>query len=65
MHASLLCEMQIQKRNEKYQEHHYEERQTGNARRLPYLWDQDVQNWKELIRPKEANARKVINFLAH
>jgi len=41
--------MPSQKRNEGRQEYNYEEWQTSNARRMPNLWHQDVQNRKELI----------------
>jgi hypothetical protein len=47
-HASLLCEMPHQERNEEPQSHYYEEWQTGNTGRLPGLRHQDVQNRQEL-----------------
>ena len=46
--ASLLCEVPFQKGNERRQGHNHEEWQAGDPGRMPYLWDQDVQDREEL-----------------
>jgi hypothetical protein len=56
--------MPSQERNEGPQEYNHEEWQTGNSRRMPNLWHQDVQDRKGLIQKKEGDAGKIIDFLA-
>jgi len=43
-HASILYEMPNQERNEGCQGHYHEEWQASHSRRMPGMWDQDVQN---------------------
>ena len=47
-HASLLCEVSIQKGDERRQGHQNEEWQAGDPRHLPDLRDEDVQDWESL-----------------
>ena len=47
-HASILYEMPDQEGDERRQGHNHEERETGNSRCVPRMWDEDVQDWKEL-----------------
>ncbi len=47
-HASILREVQNQKRNEGCQGHHYEEWQAGNSGCMSRVWDKDVQDREEL-----------------
>ncbi len=46
--TSILCEMPIQKRNERRQEYNHEKWQASDSGCLPDMWDKDVQDREEL-----------------
>jgi len=43
-----LREVSSQEGNEQSEINHYEEREASDSRDLSILWNQDVQDWKEL-----------------
>jgi len=46
--GSILREVSCEARNERRQADYHEERETGNARCMPHLWNEDVPNWEKL-----------------